>query len=161
VQWVYIKSSTICNGDGVFADRDFKKDEYIGRYTGLIIGDVNIESDVARILRLSDTSENNSIIELQGRDWHVYVDGKRSPWSTTLGTTEDTTLTDRVFPIMENSWPGMFAHVINSCEFGKAKDRGQNVIIRSDGTVQACQTIHQHDELLTMYGAKYWERKGH
>jgi hypothetical protein len=155
--WVYVTRSTVCDGEGVFAARPFKKGESLGKYTGFVLGFCSIESDVCKINSLLENEKNNSIIELSCGEHELFVDGKRDPWIDC----EYKAITQDMYPCSENTWPGMFAHVVNSCEVGEGRYSFQNVHIQRDGTLKACLDINVGEELLTKYGKQYWESSLH
>jgi len=144
IPWVHIRSAGEC-GNGLFASRDFRPGEIIGRYVGHVMGRVSEVQTHADWL--GRTVIGDAITNVNG----FYIDGRRPVQSNDA----QIKLVDEIVVEQPNwAWPGAYIHICNDPRGGS---RASNITITELGFAEAMDFIPRGAELLWEYGDEYWE----
>ena len=132
------------DGDGLFAARDFRKNQTIGRYIGKIMSRAEGSA-------LSDQpgAQFDSILDLELNGQPYSVDG-RQPLQTNA---QQQQLFGEILIDHDQFSPGMHAELINDA---KGTQNKKNCLYSDGGFIKVTCAVRAGQELLTRYGKTYW-----
>lgn len=148
IPWLLVSKSAALrslgiDGDGLYALKEFKKGEILGRYTG-------------KILTPDDPPRDDTYCVLLGDEPQVCVDGNAEPDTPAEQKEKTRKLNVPERELFNEAWcrAKTYMHKMNDPRNTGAVE---NVQVLPDGYAVALYDIPKYTELLWSYGDSYWE----
>lgn len=160
--WLFVRDSIAlrmvgARGKGLFAARTFLKDDFIGRYTGRILGKKGDPRVMDRVNTLSHTLNGDAIVGVNG----YFVDGRRGVQSNDIQMRQFGRV---VLQQPQWAWPGAYVHICNDPRGTRLATNGWVTVggyLHATATIPpyrdtASHAANEASEILWSYGDAYW-----
>jgi hypothetical protein len=132
VLWVIVRDSVVLGRDkGLFAARAFRKDDFIGRYVGRILGKASDPLVAQQVERTGRTPEGDALFVLNG-----YSINGRAPVQP--NAEQLASFGHIILRQPDWEWPGVYAHI---CNDARGMGRRNNCTVTPGGYMHATRSV--------------------